>query len=135
MLNLVLLLDTLSLDTQLVLVSTTFMVRATSDPDTRLVSSTLVDTPSRPLTDCTRGRLRLNLRLRLMLRLILTTDTDTPVWDTMDMGWDTMVMVWDTTAMVLDTMVMDTDMDTDSDTTDKMEAFNCACAIAIRTSE
>merc|ERR1712098_432602 len=90
---------------------------------------------SRPLTDCARGRLRLSLRLRLMLRLILTTDTDTPVWDTMDMGWDTMVMVWDTTAMVLDTMVMDTDMDTDSDTTDKMEAFNCACAFAIRTSE
>merc|ERR1712098_226437 len=83
----------------------------------------------------TRGRLRLSLRLRLMLRLILTTDTDTPVWDTMDMVWDTMVMVWDTTAMVLDTMVMDTDMDTDSDTTDKMEAFNCACAFAIRTSE
>merc|ERR1712098_844609 len=99
----------------------------TSDPDTQLVNSTLVDTLSRPLTDCTRGRLRLSLRLRLMLRLILTTDTDTV--------WDTMVMVWDTTAMVLDTMVMDTDMDTDSDTTDKMEAFNCACAFAIRTSE
>merc|ERR1711962_591847 len=79
-----------------------------------------------------RGVPRLNPRLRLMLRLILTTDTDTPVWDTMDMVWDTMVMVWDTTAMVLDTMVMDTDMDTDSDTTDKMEAFNCACAIVIR---
>merc|ERR1712098_181099 len=98
------------------------------DTDTESASSTLLDTLSRPSTDCTRGRLRLSLRLRLMLRLILTTDTDTPVRDTMD-------MVWDTTAMVLDTMVMDTDMDTDSDTTDKMEAFNCACAFAIRTSE
>merc|ERR1712126_407435 len=135
MLNLVLLLDTLSLDTQLVLVSTTSTVWATSDPDTQLVSSTLVDTPSRPLTDCTRGKLRLSQRPRLMLRLILTTDTDTPIWDTMGMVWDIMIMVWDTTVMVLDTMVMDTDMDTDSDTTDKMEAFNCACAIVIRTSE
>merc|ERR1712243_496670 len=96
--------------------------------DTELASSTPVDTPSRPSTDCTRGRLRLSPRLRLTPRLILTTDTDTPVWDTM-------VMVLDTTAMVLDTMDMDTDMDMDSDTTDKMEAFICACAIVIRTLE
>merc|ERR1712243_294303 len=87
---------------RLILLTDTDMLLPSTDTDTESASSTLVLlAPSRPSTDCTRGRLRLSLRP------MLTTDTDT-VWDT-DIIWDT--MVWDTP--MVDTMAMDTVMDMD----------------------
>merc|ERR1712080_700291 len=49
-----------------------------------------------------------------------------------DIVWDTDT-VWDTP--MADTMAMDTVMDTDTATMDKMEALNSACAIVISTLE
>merc|ERR1719347_1725611 len=98
----------------------TDMLLPSTDTDTESANSTLVlPAPSRPSTDCTRGRLRLSLRPMLITDTDTVSDTDT-VWDT-DIIWDT--MVWDTP--MVDTMAMDTVMDMDTATTDKPGA----CAI------
>merc|ERR1712089_39907 len=99
---------------RLILTTDTAMLLPSTDTDTESASSTLVLlAPSRPSTDCTRGRLRLSLRPMLIMDTDTVSDTETG-WDT-DIIWDT--MVWDTP--MVDTMAMDMVMDMDTATTDK----------------